>query len=178
MAGTFHLYPTRISQGWEQGFSLKLFITKLASSGKGENPNHQILCRVSLKEARERQGPGERVKEQVFSFWKHRPLCPTPKIRACCIQRSPAAAAAAKSLQLCLTLCNPIDGSPPGSPVPGILQASSALTTAYGWDFYHSSLILQKRTTLACLSWWPRNNGTSCKYFREVVAGAREGDRN
>ena len=34
-----------------------------------------------------------------------------------------AAAAAAKSLQLCLTLCDPIDGSPPGSSVPGILQA-------------------------------------------------------
>ena len=33
-------------------------------------------------------------------------------------------AAAAKSLQLCLTLCNPVDGSPPGSSVPGILQAS------------------------------------------------------
>ena len=33
------------------------------------------------------------------------------------------AAAAAKSLQSCLTLCHPIDGSPPGSPVPGILQA-------------------------------------------------------
>ena len=33
------------------------------------------------------------------------------------------AAAAAKSLQLCLTLCEPIDGSPPGSSVPGILQA-------------------------------------------------------
>ena len=32
-------------------------------------------------------------------------------------------AAAAKSLQLCPTLCNPIDGSPPGSPVPGILPA-------------------------------------------------------
>ena len=32
-------------------------------------------------------------------------------------------AAAAKSLQSCLTLCNPIDGNPPGSPVPGILQA-------------------------------------------------------
>ena len=29
----------------------------------------------------------------------------------------------AKSLQSCLTLCDPIDGSPPGSPVPGILQA-------------------------------------------------------
>ena len=36
---------------------------------------------------------------------------------------SPAAAAAAKSLQSCLTLCDPIDGSPPGSPNPGILQA-------------------------------------------------------
>ena len=35
-----------------------------------------------------------------------------------------AAAAAAKSLQLCPTLWDPIDGSPPGSPVPGILQAS------------------------------------------------------
>ena len=34
-----------------------------------------------------------------------------------------AAAAAAKSLQSCLTLCDPIDGSLPGSPVPGILQA-------------------------------------------------------
>ena len=34
------------------------------------------------------------------------------------------AAAAAKSLQLCLTLCDPIDGSPQGSPIPGILQAS------------------------------------------------------
>ena len=32
-------------------------------------------------------------------------------------------AAAVKSLQSRLTLCNPIDGSPPGSPVPGILQA-------------------------------------------------------
>ena len=34
-----------------------------------------------------------------------------------------SAAAAAKSLQLCPTLCDPRDGSPPGSPVPGILQA-------------------------------------------------------
>ena len=38
-------------------------------------------------------------------------------------QYAAATAAAAKSLQSCPTLCNPIDGSPPGSPVPGILQA-------------------------------------------------------
>ena len=37
--------------------------------------------------------------------------------------KMPAAAAAAKSLQSCPTLCNPIDGSPPGFLIPGILQA-------------------------------------------------------
>ena len=41
----------------------------------------------------------------------------------CTVFAQIAAAAAAKSLQSCPTLCNPIDGSPPGSPVPGILQA-------------------------------------------------------
>ena len=40
-----------------------------------------------------------------------------------CLCLSAAAAAAAKSLQSCLTLCDPIDGSPAGSSVPGILQA-------------------------------------------------------
>ena len=45
------------------------------------------------------------------------PLAPPGK------PRSNAAAAAAKSLQSCQTLCDPIDGSPPGSPVPEILQA-------------------------------------------------------
>ena len=39
------------------------------------------------------------------------------------INRKSPLAAAAKSLQSCPTLCDPIDGSPPGSPVPGILQA-------------------------------------------------------
>ena len=39
------------------------------------------------------------------------------------IAAAAAAAAAAKSLQLCPTLCNPTDGRPPGSTVPGILQA-------------------------------------------------------
>ena len=46
---------------------------------------------------------------------KEEPKSPLMKVKA--------AAAAAKSLQSCPTLCDPIDGSPPGSPVPGILQA-------------------------------------------------------
>ena len=43
--------------------------------------------------------------------------------RSMIISAAAAAAAAAKLLQSCPTLCNPIDSSPPGSPVPEILQA-------------------------------------------------------
>ena len=41
----------------------------------------------------------------------------------CLCGKTAAAAAAAKLLQSCPTLCDPIDGSPRGSPIPGILQA-------------------------------------------------------
>ena len=57
-----------------------------------------------------------------------------------------AAAAAAKSLQSCPTLCDPIDGSPPGSPVPGILQArtlewvSISFSNAWTWKVKVKSL--------------------------------------
>ena len=50
-----------------------------------------------------------------------------------------SAAAAAKSLQLCPTLCDPIDGSPPGSPLPGILQARTlkwvAISFSNAWEW-------------------------------------------
>ena len=55
-------------------------------------------------------------------------------------------AAAAKSLQSCLTLCDPIDGSPPGSPVPGILQARTlervaiSFSNAWKWKVKVKSL--------------------------------------
>ena len=42
-----------------------------------------------------------------------------------------AAAAAAKSLQSCPTLCDPLDGSPPGSSVPGILQERTVSQSIY-----------------------------------------------
>ena len=42
-----------------------------------------------------------------------------------------SAAAAVKSLQSCPTLCDPIDGSPPGSPVPGLLQARTLEWVAF-----------------------------------------------
>ena len=57
-----------------------------------------------------------------------------------------AAAAANKSLQSCLTLCDPIDGSPSGSPVPGILQArtlewvATSFSNAWKWKVKGKSL--------------------------------------
>ena len=58
----------------------------------------------------------------------------------------PAAAAAAKSHQSCLTLCDPIDGSPPGSAVPGTLQARTlewvaiSFSNAWNWKVKVKSL--------------------------------------
>ena len=66
------------------------------------------------------------------------------------------AAAAAKSLQSCLTLCDPIDGSPPGSPIPGILQARTlewvaiSFSNACKWKVKVKSL---SRVWLFATSW-------------------------
>ena len=55
------------------------------------------------------------------------------------IRSAAAAAAAAKSLQSCPTLCDPIDGSPPGSAIPGILQARTlewvAISFSNAWKW-------------------------------------------
>ena len=64
---------------------------------------------------------------------------PSPSTR----KPSKGTAVAAKSLQSCLTLCDSIDGSPPGSPVPGILQARTLShqgshlmdTTLFSWSY-------------------------------------------
>ena len=65
-------------------------------------------------------------------------------------------AAAAKSLQSCPTLCNPIDGSPPGSPIPGILQARTleqvaiSFSNAWKWKVQVKSL---SRVQLIATPW-------------------------
>ena len=66
------------------------------------------------------------------------------------------AAAAAKPLQSCATLCDPIDGSPPGSPVPGILQARTlkwvaiSFSNAWKWKVKGQSL---SRVQLLATAW-------------------------
>ena len=67
-----------------------------------------------------------------------------------------AAAAAAKSLQSCLTLCDPVDGSPPGSAIPGILQARTlewvviSFSNAWKWKVKVESL---SRVWLLAIPW-------------------------
>ena len=67
-----------------------------------------------------------------------------------------AAAAAAKSLQSCPTLCDPIDGSPPGSAIPGILQArppewvAISFSNAWKWKVKVKSL---SRVQLLATPW-------------------------
>ena len=66
------------------------------------------------------------------------------------------AAVAAKSLQSCTTLCDPIDGSPPGSPIPGILQARTlewvaiSFSNAWKWKVKVKSL---SRVRLLAIPW-------------------------
>ena len=65
------------------------------------------------------------------------------------------AAAAAKSLQSCPTLCDPIDGSPPGFPVPGILQArilewvAISFSNAWKWKVKSESEVAQSCPTVS-----------------------------
>ena len=82
---------------------------------KGNSGKKEIFQRVVF-------GRAESHEIEDFSLERYRKIC---MILSVCGQmmKEMTAAAAAKSIQSCPTLCDPIDGSPPGSPVPGILQA-------------------------------------------------------
>ena len=74
-----------------------------------------------------------------------------------------AAAAAAKSLQSCPTLCDPIDGSPPGFPVPGILQARTlewvAISFSNSWK-WNVKVKLLSRVQLLAIPWTAAHQGS------------------
>ena len=101
-----------------------------------------------------------------------------------------AAPAAAKSLQSCPTLCDPIDGSPPDSPIPGILKARTlewvaiSFSSAWKWEVKVKSLSLSRHLQIFAWKinelkiflgdiltnfWWPRNLATlrysKCDWF-------------
>ena len=122
--------------------------------------------------------------------WK---MCCFVSVKSCKNTYMRAAAAAAKLLQSCLTLCAPIEGSPLGSPVPGILQArvlewvAISFSNAWNWKVEVKSLsrvrLLATPWTAAhqappsmgfsrqeywsgcrCLLWYHRNLDSSQKY--------------
>ena len=73
------------------------------------------------------------------------------------------ASAAAKLLQSCPTLCNPIGGSPPGSPVPGILQARTLEWVAYAFSSFHVLLAIVNSAAV--------NNGIHVSFSVLVSSG-------
>ena len=77
-------------------------------------------------------------------------------IRITCIRATNAdsryAVAAAKSLKSCPTLCNPIDGSPSGSPIPGILQARTLEWVAISFSNAWKWKVKVKSVTQSCLT--------------------------
>ena len=87
--------------------------------------------------------------KSLFSWTclKNHPSLLLPFCLHCC-ETNRQAAAAAKSLQSCPTLCDPIDGSPPGSPVPEILQARTlewvaiAFSNAWKWKVKWSRSVM------------------------------------
>ena len=96
------------------------------------------------------------LKQRNHNYWAHAPhlLKPAYPTAHALQQERPlqweapaAAAAAAKSLQSCPSLCNPIGGSPPGSPVPGILQARTlewvaiSFSNAWKWKVKVKSVV-------------------------------------
>ena len=96
------------------------------------------------------------------------PLFVSPLSLQCLVH---AAAAAAKSLQLCPTLCNPRDGSPPGTTVPGILQARTlewvAISFSNGWK-WKVKVKLLSRARLPATPWTAAHQAPpSMGFFRQ-----------
>ena len=96
----------------------------------------------------------------LFHRWRNlnskRRTVPTSPSRSVTCKPLSINAAAAKSLQSCPILCDPIDGSPPGSPVPGVLQARTlewvaiSFSNAWKWKVKVKSL---SRVQLWATSW-------------------------
>ena len=123
----------------------------------GDLPNPGIKLAI--------QTPASRALAGRFFFTSEPPGKPKTmtfidkqKLRICCSLTcyAAAAAAAAKSIQSCPTPCDPIDGSPPGFPVPGILQARTlewvaiSFSNAWNWKVKVKSL---SRVRLLATSW-------------------------
>ena len=103
--------------------TLKILQARLQQYVNLELPNVQAGSRKG-RETRNQIANSHWIIEKAREFQKNIYFCFIDYAKALnYVDHHHYAAAAAKSLPSCPTLCDPIDGSPPGSPVPGILQA-------------------------------------------------------
>ena len=119
-------------------------LLKLMSSKSVMPSNHLILCRPLLLLPSILPASGSFLVSQFFASGGGSigGSASAPVLSMNIQGWFPFAAAAAKSLKSCLTLCDPTDGSPRGSPVPGILQARTlewvAISFSNGWKWNRS----------------------------------------
>ena len=151
-------------------------------SGSWREGEGTLACRPVVSEHTEGLLPGVATEsllqclEKCRRAWKR----PDQRMEALATVKSnlradaAAAAAAAGSLQSCLTLCDPIDSLPPGSPVPGILQARTlewvaiSSSNAWKWKVKVKSLsrvrLIATPWTVACQA--PPNIFSPQKFFK------------
>ena len=137
------------------------------------NPNPRIARETKMEE--KGLSPPPHINTNI-AWW---PLARTQNNGLC-----PTAAAAAKSLQSCLTLCNSTDGSPPGSPVPGILQARTlewvAMSFSNAWKWKVKVKLLSRVQLLATHGLQPtrllhpwdfpgKNTGMACHFLLQWI---------
>ena len=122
---------------------------KTWSTGEGNGKPLQYSCLENPMNSFWKGKKDNRISQKVFRKEK----LSSSRIHCCCI-----IPAAAKSLQLCLTLCNPIDGSPSDSPVPRILQARTlewvAISFSNAWKWKVKGKSLSHVRLLAGLSFF------------------------
>ena len=101
-------------------------------------------------------------------------------LQSCLINKHAAAAAAAsKSLQSCPTLCDPIDSSPPGSSVHGILQARVLEWGAIAFSNKHATVVIFVSSNFRCL-WKPmtpfgvKYSCSHCSQFPTLTTGFQD----
>ena len=136
------IFPTQISNSSRP--HCRWILYQLSHQG-----SPRILGWVVYPFTRENSWPRNTTRVSCIAggFFTHWATWETPKGRI--------TVCAAKSLQLCPTLCDPIDGSPPGFPVPGILQARTlewvaiSFSNAWKWKVKSESEVAQSCWLLA-----------------------------
>ena len=123
------------TQQWPQDWKRSVFIPICKKGNAKECSNYHTIALISHTSKLMLKNLQARLQQYMNSFQMFNLVL--EKAGKPEIKLPSSTATAAKSLQSCPTLCDPIDGSPPGSPVPGILQASTLEWVAISFSSQH-----------------------------------------